>query len=396
VHVKDIIAVINVALSTEKQDNFRGKRLIVSSGAYRICDLAEAAVTQPPPEILPLDDEGKPSLVFQRSKIISPVKLLQVIGFDYMFMPPIPGVKPVSLGMPSALLPLAKQPKFAATPQAHDRQWELLKHVISGKWEGDKWHYSQGTKDLVSYVAEMRNEKLLPSDISKNLCHNFYFMDHDSGHWVGPKQQFDGNVKRVPLSRSTFNSADELRCFVLPSISVYTSNSTKQNPFKCEINFYYKRQRSMLIYSWKTSENEKMLELHEVQMCGYRCGHSAKDPIKEQVPVSQILAGLESMKCRRMQMSSAIELDEDGVEIPETSMPTPPVVMLTQLPQPSRLVQSFPDSLVMSVPLTISKGSGCQVVAGCRHSPELFRVCTLSYGENGNAGLLEAEEYSPP
>ena len=94
-------------------------------------------------------------------------------------------------------------------------------------------------------------------------------------------------------------------------------------------------------------------------------------------------------------MSSTIELDEDGVEIPTASMPTPAIALLTQ-PQPDRLVQSFHDNLIMSVPLTIRKGSSCQVVAGCRHSPELFRVFTLTYNESGFVSLYEMEEYCHP
>ena len=242
VHVKDIVRIINVALSTEERGNFRGERFIVSSGAYRICDLAEAADVESPPEILPLDDEGKPSPFFQRSKILSPAKLLQIIGFDYMFHLPLPGANPVSLGLPSTVLPLAQQPKFAATPKAHDNQWELYKHVSPGKWEADRCCYSRGSNNLATYIAEMRNESLIP-EVSK-ICYKAYYMDCDSGI-------YDTGVKKIPICRRSFNSTDQTRSFALPGMSVFISSNVNQNPVITEINFFYKRQRSVMIFSGK-------------------------------------------------------------------------------------------------------------------------------------------------
>ncbi len=151
----------------------------------------------------------------------------------------------------------------------------------------------------------------------------------------------------------------------------------------------------MIVAYWKTFEDENTLELYQIMVCGFRCGYSEKDPIRERVAVADVLEGIELLKGRKMLMSNTIELDEDGIEIPSTSMPTPSMAMFAQ-PQPSRLVQSFHDSLIVSLPISITKGSPCQFVAGCRHTQELFQVFTLSYGENSNVCLYEVEEYRKP
>ncbi len=224
IHVKDIIAIIKIAMSEEKHKSFKGERFIVSSGAYRICDLAKAAGIASPPEILPLDNDGNISAIYSFSKILSSAKLLQVIGLDYIFTPILPDAEPASCGLPSALLPSSKQPKYSPTPLAHDRQWDLVRSINAGRWIGDGYYYTRKDEDLATYATGLNNEDLpapdtglnnedLPApDIYKNILYNVAYTDHDSGIWHGVSKR----ELKFPFSRITFNSSDKSRSFSFP------------------------------------------------------------------------------------------------------------------------------------------------------------------------------------
>jgi hypothetical protein len=78
-------------------------------------------------------------------------------------------------------------------------------------------------------------------------------------------------------------------------------------------------------------------------------------------------------------MSHARALDEtDGGEI--QTMPTKSMLSFSDS---SRLVQSFDDDLVCSIPTEIQVNQGCFLVFGCRHTDDMFKAVTLTYNCDG-------------
>ena len=74
-------------------------------------------------------------------------------------------------------------------------------------------------------------------------------------------------------------------------------------------------------------------------------------------------------------MSHTRALDEtNGGEV--QTMPTKSMLLFSDS---SRLVQSFDDDLVCSIPCEIEPDKGCELVFGCRHTDDLFQAITVSY-----------------
>ena len=95
--------------------------------------------------------------------------------------------------------------------------------------------------------------------------------------------------------------------------------------------------------------------------------------------VDTLLAGLSDKTCRMQWMSYTHALDEtNGGEI--QTMPTKSMLLFSDT---SRLVQSFDDDLVCSIPTEIQPTEGCDLVFGCRHTDDVFKAITLTYNLEG-------------
>ena len=127
VHVKDICKV--VALIIGKFADVRGERLIVSGGAFRGIDLAKGLGLAALPDILPPDESMKG---------LSTAKLCSLLPGDYEWTLPVPGVDPVSRGLPAA-----GSLSYFPNSAARNRQWELFKRNFQGKWQGNGLRYDR-------------------------------------------------------------------------------------------------------------------------------------------------------------------------------------------------------------------------------------------------------------
>ena len=86
---------------------------------------------------------------------------------------------------------------------------------------------------------------------------------------------------------------------------------------------------------------------------------------------------LSNMTCRMQWMSHTHALDEtNGGEFQK--LPTRSMLAFSNTDQ-SRLVQSFDDDLLCSIPCEISGSENFELVFGCRHTDGFFRTLTLIY-----------------
>lgn len=101
IHVKDICKIIALFLKDEAGAiAIKGERVILSCGAFRLKDLAKGLGVEPLPEIIP------PDKTMNSSKIISTAKLCSMLPANFEWTLPIPGVEPVSRGLPLLTYPL--------------------------------------------------------------------------------------------------------------------------------------------------------------------------------------------------------------------------------------------------------------------------------------------------
>ncbi len=381
IHVKDIIAIVEYSLSGDLLTSFRGERFIVSSGAYRISDLAEAANIKSPPQAFPLDTNSKLLDTFKKSKILSMAKLIQVVGVHYSFLPPLPGVQPTSQGLPSEMLPLAEQPP---NPELYDCLWELFIKYHAGKWEGNTHTYT--------CVDDSFGGKLTKPTLFKNACSSFYVLDHDNILQHETTPLFPAGVE-MKLSRKTFNKNSHKKFFGFPGVTVFASQGY-QAYMECEVNFFYKQTRSVLHHFWSHSEDSGNFKLSIVTVSAFHCGFSDKDSIPKQInSIPKLIEDVQSFKSKQTYSSLSKSPVDGAGEVQENVAPTHAVSIFLE-PQPDCVMKSsFPSNLIASIPVVVSKGAGYKIVVGCKHSSELFQVCTVSYDERGVPSSCSMEEY---
>lgn len=128
----------------------------------------------------------------------------------------------------------------------------------------------------------------------------------------------------------------------------------------------------------------KELLLDSICIVPFRCGHGHSFPLKPpqsevRRSVDLLLAGLSDKTCRMQWMSHTRALDEtNGGEL--QTMPTKSMLLFSDS---SRLVQSFNDDLVCSIPTEVPADGGCDLVFGCRHTDNIFKAITLTYNPQG-------------
>ncbi len=71
------------------------------------------------------------------------------------------GVEPVSRGLPTTG-PLKYYPNGAA----RDRQWELMKRNMQGKWQRTALWYEKEALDHSTFIANLRSDRLSPPSLS--------------------------------------------------------------------------------------------------------------------------------------------------------------------------------------------------------------------------------------
>ena len=374
VHVKDICKI--VALIIDKFADVRGERLVVSCGAFRGKDLAKGLSLAALPDILPPDESMK------GSKILSTAKLCSLLPAEYEWTLPVPGVEPVSRGLP-AVGNLTYFPNCAA----RNRQWELFKHNFLGKWQGRGLWYD--SDDHTSFVANLRSKELPPpSKIMPEMESSFYSLDADTVLFRGKGFRISPGGERK-FSRTTF---DELgHRFLIGQTGGQCSVDFKSSSFGMEINFFHERSRSMIVVLYKPGSTSGKFFLDRICIAPFRCGLGCSFPLKPlqtavRRSVSTLLAGLSEKTCRMQWMSHSHALDEtDGGEV--QTMPTRSMLLFED--SDSRLVQSFDDDLVCSVPLEVAADQDSKLVFGCRHTDHLFQAVTVSYSN----GKLDRNVY---
>lgn len=372
IHVTDICKILSFFLEKScRAESIKGERLIVSSGAYRYQDLAKGLGLDPLPEIIPTQETMK------NSKIISVAKLCSMLPADYKWTLPVEGVEPISMGLPT-IGPL----KFYSTGAARDRQWELMRKNLSGKWKATTMWYERGDLDHSAFVTSLNGEQLPPSLLVPNTEYHIYFFDADTGIWHGKGLKFaPGGEKKLDISRKNFNKYGKVFC--CEGISGQCDIGLGSSSFGFEVNFLYEHSRSMIVVLYKPALTSTNFLLNAVCIAPFRCGNQhdtfpLKPPQNEiRRSVDALLAGLCDKTCRMQWMSHTHALDEtDGGEV--QAMPTKSMLLLSSSDS-SRLVQSFDDDLVCSIPVEVVAGQACEFVFGCRHTDKLFRSITITY-----------------
>ena len=267
IHVKDILNVINLFLEDDGQAKaIKGERIILSCGAFRLQDLAKGLGVDPLPENPPPDETMK------GSKIISIAKLCSLLPADYEWTLPVPGVEPASRGIATEG-PLTYYPNYAA----RNRQWELMKCYLKGKWQGTAMWYE--AQDHSTFVQSLKNEKLpSPSSLVPSEYH-IYFIDADTGIWHGKGLRFaPGGKKILNISRKTTNNLG--KSFMFGGAAGQCSVDFKSGLFGAELNFFYERSRSMIIPIYKPDSTSSKFLLDTLCVVPFRCGYGHNFPLK--------------------------------------------------------------------------------------------------------------------
>ena len=378
VHVKDICKIMSSLL--KNAEKIKGQRIIVSCGAFRWRDLAKGLGIDSLPEFPPPDERMK------GSKILSTAKLCSLLPSDYEWTLPVSGVEPVSRGLPST-----GPHKYYPSGAFLDKQWDLMRRVFRGKWQATSLWYVKNNDDVDhgTFIEKMKAKELPPpSSVVPGTEYHIYFMDADTGIWHGKNLRFTSGEKILELGRKKFNQSGT--SFVFGGAAGQCSIDFSSGTLSAECNFFYERSRSMIIVLYKSESMSGKFLLDSIAIAPFRCGHGHTFPLKppqseNRRSVDTLLAGLNEKTCRMQWMSHMRGLDDvNGGEI--QTMPTKSILLFSDL---IRLVQSFDDDLVCSIPSEFEAGQHLELVFGCRHTDDFFQAVTLTFSD----GKIEQYTY---
>ena len=403
IHIRDIIYVVKCCLRRDScsQYSWARERVIVSSGAYRYGDLKRGLDLEPAlEETVPIEDENS----YKTSKILSIRKLLNLIGVSYEFTLPVPNVQPVSKGLPSIESPHP----YESTGPAHDRQFELMKSNFCGKWQGDtSWFKRKDEQTAEEQILTLQQFSDLvsngsvfdspPTQVIKGSQYYIYMTDADNGIWHGTGLRFAANgEKKIPISRQLSNSSG--KSFQFPGMGSQISSNTSESIFAWEANFFFERERSMIIVMYKLfSPDNDHLELESIGIAPFRCGLKVSKPpapLRPRTSLSLLLRGIENMEGKHFLRSYQHPLDEAGDVIPVGKLTESVEMCVNSSKYLDRLTQSFDDGIFCSIPLTIQRGGGCKVITGCRPSEKFLQLSTVTYTSDGRVECYHLEKYS--
>ena len=396
IHINDICKIILTLIEkikeqdgTENSNRIREQRIIASCGAFRVQDWTRALNMDPLPEIPP------PDISFKRSKILSIAKLIALLPEDYEWTLPIPGVEPVSRGLPTTGLD-------ADVAAAKDRQWELLKENFWGKWQGNMMWYNKkkgngddGNLDHQTFIAEMKGTILPAPALIKKSQYHIYFLDAETGVWHGTGLRFAPKGEKIlPLNRKTYTTESS---FNFQGMGGQCNVDTSTGSFGAELNFFYERSRSMIIVMYCLDSTCGRLLLDSVCICPFRCGLGCNFPLKPpqteaRGSVDALLLSLQGKTCRKQWKSHSCALiinETNGGKLCEY-----PTTSIQSFSDPERVVQLFDDDLVCSFPASIQAGVGCELYFGCFHTPNYAQIVTLAYDSNGKIEQYTLEKWS--
>ena len=325
IHVNDICNIITILLSKIYQNtiSINNHRINLSCGAFRIQDFVKALDKSLLPEVVePID------INFKGNKIVSIEKLLNLIGYKYQWTLPITGVEPTSRGISTKSMKHSVQ--WDESGDEHDQQWNLMKTNFEGKWVGEAVWYKRENLDKINSSSSnddgqndeenkkaiitnenykkfydfLSNDDLHVTTSATNSIHNtnaalvsrvqseyfIYFLDSDEGVWHGKGLRFAKNgEKKLSISRNKTNSNGQ--AFEFPSfggqasINLYEHDSSSSSGggsvekpvsmLASELNFFYKRSRSMVICIWKlhkdSSSGSSSFMLDSLCITPFRC-----------------------------------------------------------------------------------------------------------------------------
>ena len=391
IHINDICKIINLIIDEIKKggdvaDRIRGQRLLTSCGAFRMQDLVRGLNMDLLEEIIP------PHNTMERSKILSTAKLNAFLPKDYEWTLIVPGVDPVSRGLPTAG-PLTVE----ATGAAYDRQWELLKNYFTGKWHGktakylkDKGQECGGKIDHASYIAELKAEKL-PRPVSVDeWTDHVYVLDADTVVWHGTGQRMPNGVVEY-YTRKNFKNSGRIFCF--RALLGQCAPSTNSNKFGAQSSFFYKGSRSLIVVNYTLDATSSKFLLEYLSITPSRCllyGDFPLKPPQDEVRGStkHLIKSLEGKTCCRHWKSYTRALDEEG------EMCNYPTETIQLLSNSTQIVQLFDDDIVCSIPPEVPVGGACDLVFGCFHTPDYAQMVHLKYGLNGDIERYTAEKWT--
>lgn len=388
VHINDIYQIsmilIDKVINQGPNVDIRGQRLLVSCGAFRIQEFGKSLGSEPLPCIEP---QG---MFIERNKIISVKKLLAILPEDYKWTLPLKGVEPISRGLPTAKL----------QGVAFDHQWELLKQMFCGKWQGkSRWYKKSKEMDHDDYIAAM-NGLVLPAPDSTGDCHfNVFCIDADTIIWrgTGSHSSPDGAAeKTAAFSKHSLYFASR-RVFSFPSgLGGFVSEEiTNDKDLSVEVNFYYKRSRSMIVAIYSYNATAGHHRLSAVVTTPFRCGHGFEIPLKPSQhevrgDLNRLIQSLQGRQCQKQYiMSNNLKLTtcENLFHYPTDS------IELFSSSKHDRVVQLFDDDIVCSIPADVYPGSGCELVFGCFHSDTYAQFVTIGYDEKGKVQKYSGEKW---
>lgn len=381
IHINDICKIILVLIEKHREngsDGISGERILTSCGAFRLRDLVKALNMDPLPEIPP------PDSTMNGSKIVAITKLLSLLPADYEWTLPVEGVEPVSRGLP-----------LDAT---RDRQWELCRDNVEGKWQGcsvwykkDKGEDKGGKLDHKSFIAEMNGATLpAPAITIENTQYHIYFLDADTAVWDGTGLAFGD--KCFQFSKNTYNESGI--SFQFKGMAGQASTDTHGKTFAGEFSFFYQRSRSMITVLYTLDSTSNAFLLDSICTVPFRCGLGCDFPLKplqseHRRSVDSLLQSLSGKSCRQQWRSPTRALDEtDGGELCQY-----PTKAVTYFSDPNRIVQSFDDDLICSIPTEVQIGGCCELVVGCVHTDHFTQMFTITYGVNGKIERQTLEKW---
>jgi len=381
IHINDIYKIANTLIEKIKKDSdcaehVRGQRILTSCGSFRVQDLARALNMELLPETIPSTHSA-----MENSTILCISKLLALLPEDYEWALPVPGVEPVSRGLPTS----------------YDRQWELFETYYDGKWQGKTARYKStghgGALDHSTFIDGIKAAQL-PIPVSVDQWEaELYFPNAETAIWQGTGQRFPQGKKILEFRRKIFNDSGIFFCF--EGSLGHTGVNTSSDTLLMEVNFFYQRSRSTIVVRYTSDSNSDRLLLAYISITPFRCGLGCEFPLKppqDQVrgSIDSFIRSLEGKSCHRQWRSKTHALDEtDGGEL--CRYPTSSIKLFSD---PDRVIQLFDDDIACSIPSDLPAGGACELVFGCFHTPDYAQMITLTYDSNGKIERCTLEKWT--
>jgi len=268
----------------------------------------------------------------------------------------------------------------------HDRQYELNRRNFEGRWCSPQRWFSVpegGEAGAIDFEAPQ---------VTGESVYDISWQDEDHFTWHGTGLRFaPGGEKILHVTRESYNGQGTACQF--DGWGAQTSLNTRDARLAVEANFFDgKGRRSMLITMLSAEGEGKPLVLKTIGEACFRNSHvvDAVERSETVLSMAELLSDVEGFAGRMQWRSPTHPLDETWAPVVHPSR----AMLLLSEASSERAVHSFRDGLMMSMPIRVEPGKGCDLVVGC-HLGSRLDIVMISYGNDGDLTSWQLERYEP-